>query len=74
MLCMEYETFNMNDAKCMLWQDVIDEVCVGGCGDCSIMEETIYDSCRFALSDIGSDTLTIKYCQETQEQFRIGHC
>lgn len=73
-LCLEYETFQMDDAKCRLWVDVVEEVCLGGCGECESQGEAIFDTCRFALSDIGSDGLTIQYCQDSQSQFINGHC
>ena len=36
-LCMEYQTFQMDDAKCRLWVDVTEEVCLNNCGECDPM-------------------------------------
>jgi len=72
--CLEYEQFGFNRRDCQSWKIATKTACDRYCGNCTKIAEAVKDICKFTLQFLNNGPLSVKFCKESEKQFKDARC
>lgn len=72
--CLEYEQFGFNRRSCQSWRIAVKTACDRYCGNCTMVANALLDICKFSLQFLNDGKLSVRFCKESEKQFKDNRC